>query len=183
MIGFGVCLCIGLIVGFIIGILYRRKQFGQMVLSERGTALAAEERLDDVLRLANVNIMGDLSALVAEHKMAEHMPGFYENFQHLLKQGQDDYYTELWHILSGSREETLQKLQDCGLKLSTQDLILLLLCGLRRDNKTIAHIMGIHPETLKKRKTRLKSKFSAAGLDFETFMGGGVSRAGLLAEE
>ena len=77
----------------------------------------------------------------------------------------------------------MQKLQDRGLKLSTQDLILLLLCELRKDNKTIAHIMGINLETLKKRKTRLKSKFSVTGLDFETFMEEGVSKPVPLGKE
>ncbi len=182
MIGFVVCLCAGLIIGFVVGVLYRRKKHGRMSLSEPETALSAGG-LDDVLRLANVNIMSDLSGLVSDHKVVEHMPGFFENFQDLIKQGQENYYTELWHILNYYRGERLQKLQDRGLKLSTQDLILLLLCELRKDNKTIAHIMGINLETLKKRKTRLKSKFSVTGLDFETFMEEGVSKPVPLGKE
>lgn len=176
MFGFGVCLGIGLVVGFIIGILWRRKQWGQLSVSDPETALAEEGGLDDVLRLANANVMSDLAVLVAEHKVVEHMPGFFENFQDLIKQGQENYYKELWHILSHYRGERLQKLQGCGLKLSTQDLILLLLCELRKDNKTIAHLMGVNLETLKKRKTRLKSKFSIGGQDFEAFMEGDVSQ-------
>lgn len=179
MISFCVCLCVGIIIGFVAGILYRRRQRKQMCPPEPGTVLSAERGLDDVLRLANANIVGDLLALTAEHRVGEHMPGFYENFQQLMKQGQDDYYAELWYILSNYRE----KLPDCVLKLPIQDLILLLLCELRKDNKTIAHIMGINLETLKKRKTRLKSKLSAAGLDFETFMGEGASQLEPLAGE
>ena len=40
MFGFGVCLGIGLVVGFIIGILWRRKQWGQLSVSDPETALA-----------------------------------------------------------------------------------------------------------------------------------------------
>lgn len=176
MFGFSVCLGAGLVVGFVAGMLFRRKQSRQLPVTEPETVLVKEGGLDEILRLANVNVMSDLSALVAEHKVGEHMPGFFEDFQDLIKQGQENYYTELWHILSCCRGGRLQKLQDCGLKLSNQDLILLLLCELRKDNKTIAHLMGINPETLKKRKTRLKSKFSAAGMDFEAILEGNASQ-------
>lgn len=183
MIVLCVCLCAGLIAGFVLGVVYRRKREKQASLPEPEEVFGTEGGLEDVLCLANANIMSELAALVAEHKVVEHMPGFYENFQFLIKQGQEDYYTELWRILSHYRGEYLQKLQNCGLKLSTQDLILLLLCELRKDNKTIAHIMGINLETLKKRKTRLKSKFTLGGLDFEAFMREGVSQPAPLVGE
>lgn len=171
MFGFGVCLAIGLVVGFIIGILWRRKQWGQLPVSDPETALAEEGGLDDVLRLANANVMSDLAVLVAEHKVVEHMPGFFENFQDLIKQGQENYYKELWHILSHYRGERLQKLQGCGLKLSTQDLILLLLCELRKDNKTIAHLMGVNLETLKKKENPFEVEIFYGRTGFRGFYG------------
>lgn len=181
MLSFSICLGVGLLIGFAVGILFGRKRYRKLPVSEPEPVVVKEGGLDDILRLANVNIMSDLSALVAEHKVVEHMPGFFENFQDLIKQGQENYYTELWHILNCYRGERIKKLQDCGLKLTHQDLILLLLCEFRKDNRTIAHLMGINLETLKKRKTRLKSKFSMGGLHFETFMEGDASQSVPLA--
>lgn len=81
MFGFSVCLGVGLVAGFVAGIFFRRKQSRQLPVTEPETVLVKEGGLDEILRLANVNVMSDLSALVAEHKVGEHMPGFLRIFR------------------------------------------------------------------------------------------------------
>ena len=47
-------------------------------------------------------------------------------------------------------------------EFSTQDVLLLLMCEMQLDNKTMARIMGLTLETLKKRKTRMRIKMRTA---------------------
>ena len=46
--------------------------------------------------------------------------------------------------------------------INTPDVLLLLMCEMQLDNKTMARIMGLTLETLKKRKTRMRIKMRTA---------------------
>lgn len=71
------------------------------------------------------------------------------------------YFNELITIFSKNRREYVRDLFDQHTGLSIQDVLLLLMSEMELDNKTMSRILGISTETLKKRKTRLKSKMNA----------------------
>lgn len=114
--------------------------------------------LQDIIRLAALNTTLDVSSLIIEYKINVKMPEFYEKYQALNKHEKEQYFGELMEIFSKDKKEYVQDLFDRYSGLSTQDVLLLLMSGMQLDNKTIAQILGINMGTLKKRKTRLKSK-------------------------
>lgn len=120
--------------------------------------------IQDIIRLAALNTTLDVSSLIVEYKINVKMPEFYEKYQILSKQEKELYFNELIAIFSKKRREYVQDLFDRHAGLSAQDVLLLLMCEMQLDNKTIAHIMGLSAETLKKRKTRLKSKMNIGNL-------------------
>lgn len=175
MIGFVVCGLSGLAVGFIAGILYKARE-KKIAVSEAKPEIASLPEIgqEDIIKLINTNSTSDVTALFLEHKVHAHMPGFYDKYQHIVKQSQELYYQELKTVLSKRRQDILQPLYERCPVLSSQDIILLLLSEMLKDNKTIAHAMGINSEALKKRKTRLKSKLATCGLDFESIVEAGL---------
>lgn len=114
--------------------------------------------LQDIIRLAALNTTLDVSSLIIEYKINVKIPEFYEKYQALNKHEKEQYFSELMAIFSRDKKEYVQDLLDRYSGLSTQDVLLLLMSGMQLDNKTIAQILGINMGTLKKRKTRLKSK-------------------------
>ena len=72
------------------------------------------------------------------------------------------YFRELIEIFSHNKKEYVRDLLDKYAGFSTQDVLLLLMCEMQLDNKTMARIMGLTLETLKKRKTRMRIKMRTA---------------------
>lgn len=114
--------------------------------------------LEDILRLVSLNSSASLHALLLQYRIHVKMPGFYEEYQAVSKKEKEFYFDELITIFARNREEEIQDLYEKYPGLSPQDVLLWLLMEVHLDNKTIARILEISFEALKKRKSRLKSK-------------------------
>ena len=68
----------------------------------------------------------------------------------LVKKQKELYFRELIEIFSHNKKEYVRDLLDKYAGFSTQDVLLLLMCEMQLDNKTMARIMGLTLETLKK---------------------------------
>lgn len=153
---------IGLIVGILgTGIYFRWKKKEQPGPQGRTEKDKVEITIQDIIRLAALNIALDVSSLIIEYKINVKNPEFYEKYQGLNKREKDLYFNELITIFSKNRREYVRDLFDQHTGLSIQDVLLLLMSEMELDNKTMSRILGISTETLKKRKTRLKSKMNA----------------------
>lgn len=119
--------------------------------------------LQDIIRLAALNTIQDVSSLIIEYKINVKMPEFYEKYLALSKHERELYFSELITIFTKNKREYVEDLFDRYTGLSTQDVLLLLMGEMQLDNKTMARIMGLGMETLKKRKTRLKAKLLTGG--------------------
>lgn len=117
--------------------------------------------IEDIIRLAALNTALDITSLIMVHKINVRMPEFYEKYQTLIKQEKDLYFKELIAIFSKNRREYVQNLFNHCPGLSVTDVLLVLLLDTSIDNKTIARIMGVSMDTLKKRRSRLKIKLQS----------------------
>lgn len=86
----------------------------------------------------------------------------YDKYMNLVKKQKELYFRELIEIFSHNKKEYVRDLLDKYAGFSTQDVLLLLMCEMQLDNKTMARIMGLTLETLKKRKTRMRIKMRTA---------------------
>lgn len=114
--------------------------------------------MEDILRLVSLNNSASLHALLLQYRIHVKMPEFYEKYQAANKKEKEFYFDELITIFARNREEEMQDLYENYPGLSSQDVLLWLLMEAHLDNKTIARILEISFEALKKRKSRLKSK-------------------------
>lgn len=130
--------------------------------TERLVARAEKDKIDitvqDILRLAALSTAPDVSSLLVEYKIHVRHPEFYEKYQALNKYEQELYFEELIAVFGKGHPEQVRELFEKYPGLSTQDVLLLLMNGLGFDNRTMARIMSLTLETLKKRKTRLNAK-------------------------
>lgn len=165
MISLSLCSFAGLIAGFVIGIIYKERRIEVVEYIE---VPPSDTNIEDVIRLANTNNMADMNGLLLKHKVSTNLPVFYEKFMHLNKQNREVYYGVLIDILSKGKREYMSKLRERSPVLATSDLLLLLMCEMELDNKTMARIMGTNIETLKKRKTRLKAKITQTDSDSDS---------------
>lgn len=149
----------GLLVGGCWWWIGRKKQTEQVVVEKEKVEIS----LQDIIRLAALNTVQDIGCLIIAYKINVKMPEFYEKYQALNKQEKELYFNELIAIFSKNKREYVRDLFDKYPGLSTQDVLLLLMTEMQLDNKTMARIMGLSMETLKKRKTRLKSKMNVEG--------------------
>lgn len=118
----------------------------------------ADITIEDVIRLVNAGNFVDITTLMSDCGVEKTMPEFYAKYQARNKVGREIYSKELVAVLSKNKREQLEKLTEPQSGFSTMEILLLLLCEMDLDNKTIARVMGLGLETLKKRKTRLKIK-------------------------
>lgn len=163
MIGLGISGILGLIVGLVIGWLrWSRREVS--VLAAKTSV--SDFNVKDILRLANTNNTADVNALFLEYKMNVCMPEFYDKYQHLSKKNRDSYYTELLSMLERKKTDHLSDYGEWN-SFSPQEQLLLLMYGMQLDNKTIARILGISSDTLKKRRNRLKLKINVTDFDAE----------------
>lgn len=119
----------------------------------------------DVLRLANNEYVEYLEALIKEHELETKFPAFHEKYQTASYINKDRYFQDLFEILSMPRKQYVAELFATYQEFSTQDVLLLLLCEAKLDNRTISRILFISMDTLKKRKTRLKMKIEQSDKD------------------
>ena len=141
--------------------------YGGWTEKKRNAKIAAEKEkiditLQDIIRLAALNTRLDVSSLIIEYKINIKIPDFYEKYQALSKHEKELYFSELITIFTKNRREYVEELFNRNAGLSTPDVLLLLMGEMQLDNKTMARIMGVGMETLKKRKTRLKAKLQSA---------------------
>lgn len=118
--------------------------------------------LRDMVQLANINTAMDVGYLMLEYKINLKIPEFYDKYMNLVKKQKELYFRELIEIFSHNKKEYVRDLLDKYAGFSTQDVLLLLMCEMQLDNKTMARIMGLTLETLKKRKTRMRIKMRTA---------------------
>lgn len=114
----------------------------------------------DIVKLANTHYIEQLDVLIRETKVEAKLPAFYEKYLELNKMNKEEYFQNLVEVLGKDKQDYINGLLDNYPEVSTQEILLLLLMEAGIDNKTIARILFILPETLKKRKSRLKVKLS-----------------------
>lgn len=119
----------------------------------------------DVLKLANNEYVEYLEKLIREHELETKVPAFYEKYQTASLISKDKYFQNLFEILCTSRKQYVAELFATYQEFSTQDVVLLLMCEAKLDNKTISGILSISMDTLKKRKTRLRMKIELSDKD------------------
>ena len=135
-----------ILIGFVVGegsmagVWYwmEKKRKRQKEVQDKGRVVIP---LRDMVQLANINTAMDVGYLMLEYKINLKIPEFYDKYMNLVKK---------------------QKELDKYAGFSTQDVLLLLMCEMQLDNKTMARIMGLTLETLKKRKTRMRIKMRTA---------------------
>lgn len=154
-----VALFIGIVIGAaIVGCIWWLTQEKEEPVQGRVEKEKVDITVQDIMRLAALNTAVDVSSLIIEYKINKKMPDFYEKYQKLSKHEKDLYFNELIAIFSKNRREYVRDLFDQYGGLSTQDVLLLLMCEMQLDNKTMAMIMGLNKDAFKKRKSRLKVK-------------------------
>lgn len=113
---------------------------------------------EDLIKLANADYMEQLDALLKESDVESRMPVFYQNYQELNKKNREAYFQNLLDILRKDQKDYIDNLLNNRSDISTQEILLLILMKLGVRNKAIAKVLFITPDTLKKRKSRLKVK-------------------------
>lgn len=112
----------------------------------------------EALRLANNEYVEDIDVLVKEYNLETEAPGFYEKYQIVNRIHKDKYFQDLYEIICAPRKAYVTELLFAHQEFTSQDILLLLMCEARLDNRTMARILFVSQDTLKKRKTRLKLK-------------------------
>ena len=143
-----------ILIGFVVGegsmagVWYwmEKKRKRQKEVQDKGRVVIP---LRDMVQLANINTAMDVGYLMLE-------------YMNLVKKQKELYFRELIEIFSHNKKEYVRDLLDKYAGFSTQDVLLLLMCEMQLDNKTMARIMGLTLETLKKRKTRMRIKMRTA---------------------
>ena len=118
--------------------------------------------LEDLLHLEALNINVDVNSLMIEHRIPVKETMFYEKYQDLVKRQKEWYFDELLKIFGKNKRNYVNELFERYDNLSTQDVVLLLMGDIHLENKTIARVMQVNLDALKKRKRRLKLKMQAA---------------------
>ena len=144
-----------ILIGFVVGegsmagVWYwmEKKRKRQKEVQDKGRVVIP---LRDMVQLANINTAMDVGYLMLEYKINLKIPEFYDKYMNLVKKQKELYFRELIEIFSHNKKEYVR------------DVLLLLMCEMQLDNKTMARIMGLTLETLKKRKTRMRIKMRTA---------------------
>lgn len=128
--------------------------------------------LQDLIRLVSAGSIVWVNSLMDDFEVAGKMPEFYEKYQLLNKDTKEYYFQELIRVLSKNKRGYIENLVEHHPEFSTQDRLLLLMCEIEIDNKTMSRIMLSNLDTLKKRKTRLRAKIreKAPELDNDKIM-------------
>ena len=111
-----------------------------------------------IVKLTNANFIEQLELLIRESNVESKLPAFYEKYLELNKTNKEGYFQNLLEMLGKNRGNYINTLLGNHPEISTQEILLLILMQEKFDNKSIARILFITPETLKKRKSRLKAK-------------------------
>lgn len=126
--------------------------------------------LQDVIKLLKSNDVVGISSLMEEYDIVRKEPEFYERYQAINKDIRETYFQELVRIFGKNRRKRMEELIDNHPEFSTQDRLLLLMCEMGLDNKTMARIMISGLDTLKKRKTRLRVKIREKAPELECYI-------------
>ena len=113
---------------------------------------------EEVIHLLDASNFIDAGTLMSDFQVERTMPGFYAKYQNQNQAGRAAYYKKLIALLGRDKQEQIEMLQSAEPGFSETEILLLLLCEMNLNNKTIARVMYSGLETLKKRKTRLKIK-------------------------
>jgi len=112
----------------------------------------------DIIHLLSMNVTQDITSLIIEYELHLKEPEFYARYQAMAKHEKELYINELIDIFSKNKREYVRDLFDRYASFTHQDVLLLLMCEMQFSNKSMASILGLSLDTLKKRKTRLRVK-------------------------
>lgn len=118
----------------------------------------------DVTALANTGFMERMEVLICTSNVENKLPAFYEKYTELTKSCKEQYFQHLLELFMKGKGRWLDKFLKKYPEVSVQDTLMLYMLETGFDNRTIARLLMINYETLKKRKLRLKAKFKAVGL-------------------
>lgn len=113
--------------------------------------------LSDLLEMQDNSFIPALTALRYQKKTAEIMPDFDKEVDVLIKKSKDIYFNKLLTVLARYYPDKIEEMNHF-MDYSTNDILLTLLMDSGLDNQTIANLLMITQETLKKRRQRLRDK-------------------------
>mgnify|MGYP000648194820 CR=1 FL=1 len=156
-----------ILIGFVVGegsmagVWYwmEKKRKRQKEVQDKGRVVIP---LRDMVQLANINTAMDVGYLMLEYKINLKIPEFYDKYMNLVKKQKELYFRELIEIFSHNFINDTPNTEINTGEDSIYLLVFLPICEMQLDNKTMARIMGLTLETLKKRKTRMRIKMRTA---------------------
>lgn len=117
--------------------------------------------ITDVVKLVNTDYIEQLEVLVRRTDVESILPAFYKKYLKLRRTNQEKYFQSLVEVLGRDKQDYINNLLDNHPDVSTSEILLLLLLEAGADNKTIARLLFIQLASIKKRKSRLRSKLRA----------------------
>lgn len=149
-------------------LLFKRIEHDEEEMGKKVITLSFEPTMvmtpTDIAGLLGFEYLEELEMLMKESHVPDRLPVFYEKYQELNKRSKEAYFQYVLDLFVRGKEEWLEHLLVKGGDLSTQDILLILLIKKEFDNKSIAKVLRITPDTLKKRKSRLRAKMEQKGI-------------------
>lgn len=121
----------------------------------------------DVEKLANIIYIEQLDALIRQSNAEQKLPAFYEKYLELNKSCKEQYLQNLLAVFVKGKEGWLDSFMKKYTDISPQDILMMLMLEAGFDNKSITRMLMVNYETLKKRKSRLKTKCKTLGIPFD----------------
>lgn len=131
---------------------------GVVTCKEKTEMALTDLTLQDLIHLVSAGSIVWVNSLMDDFEVAGKMPEFHEKYQLLNRDTKEYYFQELIRVLGKNKRGYIENLVEHHPEFSTQDRLLLLMCEMELDNKTMSRIMLSNLDTLKKRKTRLRAK-------------------------
>lgn len=114
--------------------------------------------ITDVVKLTNTDYIEQLEVLIRRADVESNLPALYKKYLKLNRTNKEKYFQNLVEVLGRDKQDYINNLLDNHPDVSTSEILLLLLLEAEIDNKTIARMLFIQPESIKKRKSRLRLK-------------------------
>lgn len=124
-------------------------------------------RMQDVIKLANISYIEELEDMMKELGVESKLPVFYKQYQQWSKKNKDSFLENLLKILIKDKGNGIEDLYRQYPAMSNPEILLMWMIEKDVDNKNIARILFTRSDTLKKRKTRLKTKMTQQSLQEE----------------
>lgn len=171
MLIIGIAFIFLVFMGLVVGLWLKGKAEGKESVSLPSPPVMFEPYLyitaSDVEKLANIACIEQLDALIRQADIERKLPAFYEKYQILSKSCKEQYLENLLAIFTRGKESWLDSFMKKYTDISPQDILMMFMLEAGFDNKSIARMLMINYETLKKRKSRLKTKCKTSGVPFD----------------